>query len=646
MAKLVAFYAKNATRIGFVSGNKNGFKLVPAGIWTIIEDITDTSEIVGYASLAKAGVSVYADSFKSTPPFGAGKNGTLVGARVAKVVPFGVIAKGTQTVAVLDSYNDYAARSANALLETKEALKLTAFDVRKVDFTGVNFDGLKWDKVDFSGAKVYEVDFTALLASRVDFNKLDLHKLSFNKTEKVDLTFPIISGLEVIGTKSNGAVELTASTSASTITILGDGTTSTVIFNGDIVNGVYDGGVVVLSGGTSGGTISFSGRNTGDTITISSSDANLSGFELYNNVYLNGSIFGESETLNLFGYKSGNNLILSGTATGGTYSGGSVTLSGATTGETLSLIGTARGTSIYSEVLSAEGDNASSVALKFNKGDEIIGTKYENNTINFTSPITSGAFNGGTLLASGIFYSDAYLEANKIISYGLSFSGSVTGSGITNTTVVLEGLYSAGHITLSGAITSATSISRSVTTSGSKVAAVYPTDKVELTREFFSNIIGLRKNDFTKVDFTKLDYKLGNFTDVVTSVVGTELYDFDVFKEGASNIFYSTASYTKSLYEVIFTGVDFFGVDFKGVDITKLDTSKIESVKNIFRKADFSKVDFSKVDFSKVDFAGAIFGPAGTPKKLGVSYVFDLSKVDFSKLDFTNVDFSGLKFIS
>jgi uncharacterized protein YjbI with pentapeptide repeats len=637
MAKLVAFYAKNATRIGFVSGNKNGFKLVPAGIWTIIEDITDTSEILGYASLAKAGVSVYADSFKSTPPFGARKNGTLVGARTAKVVPFGVIAKGTQTVAILDSYNDYAARSANALLETKESLRLTAFDVRKVDFTGVNFDGLKWDKVDFSGAKVYEVDFTALLASMVDFNKLDLHKLSFNETEKVDLTFPVIGKLTTTGVKSNGVVELTVTTSESTITILGDGTTSTAIFNGDIVDGVYDGGVVVLSGGTSGGTISFSGRNTGDTITLSSSDAKLSGFELYNNVYLNGSIFKERETLNLFGYKSGNNLILSGTATGGTYAGGSIVLIGTDNGEEISLSGTVTGTSVYSETSSGTGDNASIIGLKLSNGYYLIGTKHENNTITFNCEISSGVFSGGTLVASGLFYSDAYLEANKITTYGLSFSGSVTGSEITNTTVLLEGLYSNGFIKLDSTITGATSISSSVITSGSKLAADYPTDKVELTREFFSNIIGLRKNDFTKVDFTKLDYKLGNFTDVVTSVVGTELYDFDVFKEGA---------YTKSLYEAVFTSVDFFGVNFKGVDIAKLDTSKIESVKNIFRKADFSKVDFSKVDFSKVDFAGAIFGPAGTPKKLGVSYVFDLSKVDFSKLDFTNVDFSGLKFIS
>lgn len=179
VAKLVAFYANKSTRIGFLSGVKSGYKVIPAKTWTIVEDITDTSDILNFNSLGKIGVSVYSGSFRTKPPFDGSP----------KPTNFAVIKEDTDTVLIANSYSEYLSSSKNATAEIKNALRVSSFDSSKADFSTVNFSTVDFSKVNFSGATVYKIDFSNLDVSQLDFTKLDVSKVSIKSDlKKVDFS--------------------------------------------------------------------------------------------------------------------------------------------------------------------------------------------------------------------------------------------------------------------------------------------------------------------------------------------------------------------------------------------------------------------------------------------------------------------------
>jgi uncharacterized protein YjbI with pentapeptide repeats len=168
---LVAFYTKKATRVGYQNKGKVDSKIIGANIWTVIEDITDVTQISNMAALSKAGVSVYSASFRTTPPFGQSHGKFEAG-------KFAVIPAGTDSTSVIDLYSEYLSSARAAAKEVKNALFVEKVDASKINFSKVDFSKVDWRKVDFGKAAVYAINLSKVDFTKIDFSKVDWRKAS------------------------------------------------------------------------------------------------------------------------------------------------------------------------------------------------------------------------------------------------------------------------------------------------------------------------------------------------------------------------------------------------------------------------------------------------------------------------------------
>lgn len=199
-SKLVAFYAtsnKSANRVIAyrVPGRAMSFtKTIPQNIWTIIEEISDSSQIVNSNLFGKLGVTTYVGEFMRTPPFG-----------VTSPRRFAVMKTGASSPFFLESYSEFLGSSKLAATTVKNASLISQFEVSKVDFASVNFSKVDWGKVDFSSAKVYKVDFSKINISDLIFDKVDFSKVSA-KADLLNVDFSKVNWSDMV--YSNAAISL------------------------------------------------------------------------------------------------------------------------------------------------------------------------------------------------------------------------------------------------------------------------------------------------------------------------------------------------------------------------------------------------------------------------------------------------------
>jgi uncharacterized protein YjbI with pentapeptide repeats len=163
--ELIAFYARKGARIAFKNKGREITKIIPADTWTVIEDITDITQVFNFSALKERGISTYRGSFRSTPPFGQSGGGQR----------FCVIEADTDTP-IFGLYSDFLSHSKNAAAEVKNAIFVEKLDVSRINFSKVDFSKVDFSKVDWRSAKVSVLDFSA-----VDFTAIDFSKINFDK---------------------------------------------------------------------------------------------------------------------------------------------------------------------------------------------------------------------------------------------------------------------------------------------------------------------------------------------------------------------------------------------------------------------------------------------------------------------------------
>lgn len=173
MANLIAFYSRKPIKIAYLSKGAPVSKSISSNIWTVLEDVTDISQITNYATLTKEGVNVYNASFKGTPPFGGS----------GEPKKFAVIPAGRVSGIIADSFSQYVNSSKSAVSELVNAKLVSSFDSSKTDFTKVDFSKVDWSGVNFTNAKIYTLDFTGVNLASIDFSKINFYGV----TKKSDL---------------------------------------------------------------------------------------------------------------------------------------------------------------------------------------------------------------------------------------------------------------------------------------------------------------------------------------------------------------------------------------------------------------------------------------------------------------------------
>lgn len=180
--KLVAFYSNKLVDIAFKNEKNSGIKKIQPGIWTVVEDIGNISDILNIDVLIKNRVAIHSENFRVVPPFGGNKQPKT----------FSVIKENTNSYIKSDSYNEYLNSSKKAAYEVNNFLKVSNFDSSKVDFSKVDFSKVDFSKVSFNAAKVYEINFSEVDISKLDFSKVDLSNTT-TKSSFANVDFSKIS---------------------------------------------------------------------------------------------------------------------------------------------------------------------------------------------------------------------------------------------------------------------------------------------------------------------------------------------------------------------------------------------------------------------------------------------------------------------
>lgn len=196
---LVALYSRQAQKISFLNRDVYEIRLIPAKSWTVIEDITDLSQL-NTEALAKLGITTYSSNYRTIPPFGNGQ--------------FSVIKSGSDAIVMSDDYNQYLSYSKDAANEVKNSKIFSAFNSSKVDFSNVDFSKAGWSKVNMTGAIVKEYDLSNVALSAIVLDKVD----STNLTDKASVLSVDYSKVDWFSNLSAGAVSaITNSISINTV---------------------------------------------------------------------------------------------------------------------------------------------------------------------------------------------------------------------------------------------------------------------------------------------------------------------------------------------------------------------------------------------------------------------------------------------